>query len=252
MVLIDIRLSAPHHICTNYLPTAFVSLSYSFISPTIPQLMINKLLSLAAITLMSCGTAQASVVVFGNLGSDGAGAIGSSSGTVLTNTTWRAQGFTIGAGVTDLVLAAVTIGFNVNSLGSADVRLDLYSNNSGAPGSSLFNTTQTLAANTLNLPITFTFDQTLSAATTYWIVAQKTGGAGTVAWRPASPTAAPTTKNASGWTNVGGTTYTSGTWGSTGNGSSNSISITAVPEPSAFVMLSLGAIGLVARRRRTA
>lgn len=212
--------------------------------------MKNKLVSLAAITLMSCGSAQAAVV-FGNLGSDGV-AIGSSGGTSLNNTTWRAQGFTIGAGVTDLVLAAVTIGFNVSSGGSADVRLDLYSNNSGVPGSSLFNTTKTLAANTLNLPITFDFNQTLSAATTYWIVAQKTGGAGTLVWRPASPTAAPTTLNASGWTNGGGNTSSDDgvTWGSTGNGSSNSISITAVPEPSAFVMLSLGAIGLVARRRR--
>jgi hypothetical protein len=200
---------------------------------------------------MSCGSAQAAVV-FGNLGSDGAGAISTTSGIVLNNTTWRAQGFTIGAGVTDLVLAAVTIGFNVNSGGSADVRLDLYSNNSGAPGSSLFNTTKTLPANTLNLPITFDFNQTLSAATTYWIVAQKTGGAGTLAWRPASPIAVPTTQNASGWTNGGGTTSSDDgvTWGTTGNGSSNSISITAVPEPSAFVMLSLGAIGLVARRRR--
>jgi hypothetical protein len=213
--------------------------------------MKNKLVSLAAITLMSCGSAQAAVV-FGNLGSDGAGAIGSSGGTSLNNTTWRAQGFTIGAGVTDLELATVTIGFSVSSGGSADVRLDLYSNNSGVPGSSLFNTTKTLAANTLNLPITFDFNQTLSAATTYWIVAQKTGGAGTLVWRPASPTAAPTTLNASGWTNGGGTTSSDDgvTWGSTGNGSSNSISITAVPEPSAFVMLSLGAIGLVARRRR--
>jgi hypothetical protein len=213
--------------------------------------MKNKLVSLAAITLMSCGSAQAAVV-FGNLGFDGAGAIGSSGGITLNDTTWRAQSFTIGAGVTDLVLATVTIGFNVSSGGSADVRLDLYSNNSGAPGSSLFNTTKTLAANTLNLPITFDFNQTLSAATTYWIVAQKTGGAGNLTWRPASPTAAPTTRNASGWTNGGGTTSSDDgvTWGTTGNGSSNSISITAVPEPSAFVMLSLGAIGLVARRRR--
>ena len=215
--------------------------------------MKNKLVSLAAITLMSCGSAQAAVV-FGNLGLDGSGTIASGSGTTLNNTTWRAQGFTIGAGVTDLVLATVTIGFSVSSGGSADVRLDLYSNNSGAPGSSLFNTTKTLAANTLNLPITFTFDQTLSAATTYWIVAQKTGGAGALVWRPASPSAAPTTRNASGWTNFtssGSTSSDDGaTWASSGNGSSNSISITAVPEPSAFVMLSLGAIGLVARRRR--
>jgi hypothetical protein len=213
--------------------------------------MKNKLVSLAAITLMSCGSAQAAVV-FGNLGSDGAGAISTTSGTTLNDITWRAQGFTIGAGVTDLVLAAVTIGFNVSSGGSADVRLDLYSNNTGVPGSSLFNTTKTLAANTLNLPITFDFNQTLSAATTYWIVAQKTGGDGTLVWRPASPTAAPTTRNASGWTNGGGSTSSDDgvTWVSTGNGTSNSISITAVPEPSAFVMLSLGAIGLVARRRR--
>jgi hypothetical protein len=213
--------------------------------------MKNKLVSLAAITLMSCASAQAAVV-FGNLGSDGAGAILTTDGTTFTDTRWRALGFSIGAGVTNLVIETVTIGFNVSSDGSADVRLDLYSNNSGVPGSSLFNTTKTLAANTLNLPITFDFNQTLSAATTYWIVAQKTGGAGTLVWRPSSPLRGPNERNASGWTNASGSTSNDDgvTWTTTGNGSQNSISITAVPEPSAFVMLSLGAIGLVARRRR--
>lgn len=196
-------------------------------------------------------------VVYGNLGPSGTNAIQATGGVALTSSQWRAIGFT--AGGTDLVLDTVTIGLNVNSSGSAVVRLDLYDNNSGVPGTSLFNTSLTLAANTLNAPISFLLNQTLTSGSTYWIVAQKTGGAGTLGWRPADGSPAPTTQNASGWTNLGNatgitSTNAGGTWGSTGNGSSSSISLFAspVPEPSTFVMLLMASSGalLWARRKK--
>jgi hypothetical protein len=203
----------------------------------------------AVVVFLAVGTAKAGIVVYGNLGSSGTNAISSSGGIVLTATTWRAIGFTVGG--TNVMLETVTIGFNVGSSGSADVRLDLYSNSSGQPGTSLFNTSQSLAANTLNQPITFNFNQTLSSGSTYWIVAQRAGGTGNataLAWRPAAgtPNPAPITQNASGWLNLGNATGVTSadsgaTWGSTGTGSSNSISFTAiVPEPSTWAMGGVG------------
>ncbi len=213
--------------------------------------MRNSLAAAIAAAIMAVflavGSANAGIVVYGNLGSSGTNAISTSGGIALSGSTWRAIGFTVGG--TNVMLETVTIGFNVNSSGSADVRLDLYSNNSGVPGTSLFNTSQSLAANTVNQPIGFNFNQTLSSGSTYWIVAQRTGGTGNasaLAWRPADGNPPPTTQNASGWLNLGNVTGITSTnagaaWGSTGNGSVSSMSLTAiVPEPSTWAMAGMG------------
>jgi hypothetical protein len=217
------------------LPKKGQPMSASF--PTIATFFAALMTAVLAVGSASAG------VVYGNLGPTvGTNSIGT-AGITLSSTTWRAVGFTPGG--TNLVLNTATIGLNVNSAGPADVRLDLYSDNSGTPGSSLFNTSQTLAASTLNQPITFNVNQTLTAGTSYWIVAQQTGGSGVLSWRNPSPVnLSPTTQNSSGWTNLGSTTGTTsnnagGTWGSTGNGSSSAISLDAVPvpEPSMLAML---------------
>jgi hypothetical protein len=213
--------------------------------------MRNSLAAAIAAAIMAVflavGSANAGIVVYGNLGSSGTNAISTSGGIVVSGSTWRAIGFTVGG--TNVMLETVTIGVNVNSTGSADMRLDLYSNNSGVPGTSLFNTSQSLAANTVNQPISFNFNQTLSSGSTYWIVAQRAGGTGNataLAWRPAVGTPAPATQNASGWANLGNATGitssdSGATWGSTGTGSSNAISFTAiVPEPSTWAMAGVG------------
>jgi hypothetical protein len=217
----------------------------------------SLLIGVSAVLLLAAGSASAGIVVYGNLGNSGTGAIATSGGVPLTTgTNWRAIGFTVGG--TNTFLETATIGLNVNSAGPADVRLDLYSNNAGVPGTSLFNTTQTVSANTLNLPVTFNLNQTLTSGSTYWIVAQKTGGAGAVGWRGPDPTAAPTPRNASGWANLGNatgitSTDNGATWGSTGNGSSSSISLVAVvPEPSAIAILAAAAgMGAMVRLRRS-
>jgi hypothetical protein len=217
----------------------------------------SLLIGLSAVLLLAGGSASAGLVVYGNLGSNGAGAIASSGGlTLTTGTVWRAIGFTVGG--TNVFLETATIGLNVNANGPANVRLDLYSNNAGVPGTSLFDTTQTVSANTLNLPVTFNLNQTLTSGSTYWIVAQKTGGAGVLAWRPADPASAPTVQNASGWANLGSTTgitssNNGASWGSTGTGVSSSISLVAVvPEPSAIAILAAAAgMGATLRLRRS-
>ena len=215
----------------------------------------------AALTavVLAVGSAKAEVV-YGNLGSSGTNAIASTGGVGIASAIWRAIGFTVSG--TNLQLDTATIGFNVSAAGSATIRLDLYTNGSGTtPGTSLFNTSQLLAANTVNQPITFNFGQLLTSGSTYWIVAQRTAGTGVVTWRPASPQTAPGTQNSSGWTSLGNvtgiTSSNSGTsWGSTGNGQSSSISLTAVvPEPSTWAMAGAGlalagTYGVHRRRRR--
>jgi hypothetical protein len=206
-------------------------------------------LASAVIALNSANAA----IVFGNLGASGTGAIQASGGINLNSTTWRAIGFT--AGGTDLVLNTATIGVFVNNTGKVNMRVDLYSNNAGLPGTSLANTTQTIDANTLDQPITFTLNRTLTAGTTYWIVAQRTGGAGNssaLVWRPADGLVVPTTQNASGWLSLGNNTAVTSlndgaSWGSTGNGSSSSISLSAsaapIPEPGTWAAMAIFAGG---------
>ncbi|MFM9011326.1 MAG: choice-of-anchor R domain-containing protein [Planctomycetota bacterium] len=250
-------------IARTLFPTFFVLLPV-FSSHLLSEMLHMKnylqcavMIGLSAVVSLAGGSARAGIVVYGNLGSTGTGAIAASGGVPLTTgTNWRAIGFTVGG--TNTFLQTATIGLNVNSAGSANVRLDLYSNNAGVPGTSLFSTTQTLAANTLNLPISFNLNQTLTSGSTYWIVAQKTGGAGVVAWRPDSTSSAPTTQNASGWANLGNATgitssNNGATWGSTGNGSSSSISLVAVvPEPSKVaVMAAAGGLATILRLRRS-
>lgn len=227
-----------------------------FVTGTIRNSAAAAIAAAIAATCLAVGSANAGIVVYGNLGPSGTNAIGTSGGSGLTSSAWRAIGFTVGG--TNTFLETATIGMNVSSAGSADVRLDLYSNNAGVPGTSLFSTTQTLAANTLNLPITFNLNQTLSSGSTYWIVAQKTGGAGALSWRPSDPQAAPATQNSSLWANLGNatgiTSNNAGTsWGSTGTGVSNSISLIAtVPEPSTVaVMGAAGGMATMLRLRRS-
>jgi hypothetical protein len=221
--------------------------------------MTKTFAAVLASAVLALNSANAAIV-FGNLGASGSGAIQASGGTTLNATTWRAIGFT--AGGTDLVLNTATIGVFVNSTGTADMRVDLYSNNAGLPGTSLFNTTQTIAASTLNQPITFTLNQTLTAGTTYWILAQRTGGTGNtgaLVWRPANGLVVPTTQNASGWLSLGNaaavTSLNDGaSWGATGNGSSSSISLSAspIPEPGTWAAMAIlaGGAAFAGWRRR--
>jgi hypothetical protein len=213
--------------------------------------MKKTILTILTGAALAVGSANAAVV-FGNLGATGSNGIGSSGGTGLTSTTWRAIGFTP-AGI-NLVLNTVTIGLSTTANGTAVFQLDLYSNNAGIPGISLFSTQQSLLANTAAQQFTFTLDKALTAGQSYWIVGQRVGGTGnssTLSWRePLAGSTVPTAKNGSGWANLGnitGRTSTDdgATWGSTGNGSSSSISLTAspIPEPGTWAAMAIFASG---------
>ena len=67
------------------------------------------LIGLSAAIFLAAGSANAGTVVYGNLGSNGAGLIATSGGISLkTGTEWRAIGFTVGG--TNTFLETATIG----------------------------------------------------------------------------------------------------------------------------------------------
>lgn len=215
--------------------------------------------ALMAATL-AVGSAKAGVV-YGNLGASGTDPI-SSVGTVNLATSFRAIGFIPLA--PDLSLSSATLGINVDALGSADVRVDLYSavvsGTNINPGTSLASVTQTLGPN-INQAITFDFSGVpLTSGSNYFVVAQKIGGVGTAVWRQPNPTAAPVAQNGSGWNNLGiitsqNSTDGGTTWTYAGPGNARAISLSAVPEPSTWILAGFG-VGAVAtfrevqRRRR--
>ena len=214
--------------------------------------MKKAILTILTGAALAVGSANAAIV-FGNLGATGSNAIQPGTGLTLTPATWRAIGFKPGG--TDLVLNTATIGLSTTTSGTAIFQLDLYDDNAGIPGMSLFSTQQTLLANTTAQPFTFTLNQTLTAGQTYWLVGQRVGGSGnnsTLSWRGPGPTGsvAPTGQNASGWASLGNTTGITSqndgaTWGSTGTGASSAISLTAspIPEPGTWAAMAIFAGG---------
>ena len=210
--------------------------------------MKKAILTILTGAALAVGSANAAIV-FGNLGANGDGAIATGGGTLLTPTVWRALAFTPNG--TDLVLNTATLGLSTRDSGSAVIRLDLYSDIAGNPGISLFNTSQTLLANTAAQQTPFTLNQTLTAGVTYWIVAQRDGGTGAnnaLNWRPGNPNTAPTAQNLSGWVFVGAKTSGNDgvTWSDLDTGNpSNGISLTAspIPEPGTWAAMAIFAGG---------
>jgi len=219
---------------------------------------MKKTIAAVVISAVAAVGSANAAIVFGNLGASGSDAIRNSGGHSLSTGIWRAIGFTTDA--INLVLNSATIGLETTTAGSADIRLDLYSNNSGAPGSSLFDTSLTLAGNTAVAPVTFSLNQTLTAGTTYFIVAQQTGGSATVFWRaPVAPGASPTALNGSGWSNLRASTAQSslnsgGSWAATGSGAAAAISLDAspIPEPGTWAAMAIlaGGAAFAGWRRR--
>jgi hypothetical protein len=133
-----------------------------------PMKIKSTLLSVAAASFL-LADARA-VIVFGNLGSSGTGALDTASQQI-TSTTWLAQGFTTPVSGGLLNLESIVLGLSVNS-GSTDTRVQLFANSGGLPSGSALATV--LGSVALNTPALYTFTLAspylLSSGTTYWIV----------------------------------------------------------------------------------
>jgi hypothetical protein len=145
-----------------------MSSGVNFVQIFSPMKIKSTLLSVAAASFL-LADARA-VIVFGNLGSSGTGALDTASQQI-TSTTWLAQGFTTPVSGGLLNLESIVLGLSVNS-GSTDTRVQLFANSGGLPsGSALATVLGSVASNT---PALYTFTLAspylLSSGTTYWIV----------------------------------------------------------------------------------
>lgn len=218
--------------------------------------------SLFAIALGLClvtGSARASQVVFGNLGSGGGGDITADTVASISSTTWFAHGFTVGG--TNTFLTSVAVG--LRGAGSATVAL--YANAGGSPSSSLASVTQSISASLSDPPAlqSFNFSNfSLSAGVSYWVVVS--GSSATAAnWAFNAEGDFPTEQNSSGWSPLSPVTKRStdsgSTWTTNNANRPASLSIVAsssapepIPEPGTWVAAALliGLAGYVRWRRR--
>lgn len=205
--------------------------------------------AIASVAILSATAAQAvpvSDVVFGNLGANGTGPLGSTStdvGPALNE--YIAQGFT--AASPNLSVKTVSLG--LFGEGSIPTTVAIYADNFGQPAASPL-----YVSGTVNVGAKATYNFTFSGASlvngsTYWVVPQAD-----VSWYLNSPGSAPVGQNTSGYVfvntleNIGG-----GGWTSAGS-NRYSISVQAVPEPSTYALAGIGvaAAGLMRWRRRIA
>jgi hypothetical protein len=139
------------------------------------------------------------------------------------------------------------------------VTVRLFSDNAGAPGSSLVTLSGPSSVPTES-KYTYTTSYSLTAGTTYWMVvsdANAVSNSSAFNWFANAAFAGPTAQNGSGWSYAGAKQSGNGgaTWGSNNAGASfSSISINAVPEPSTYAMalagLACGGYGVFRRRKR--
>jgi hypothetical protein len=221
-----------------------------------------------AATLISLALVSASAnaaVVFGNLGSDGSANTNTTGTTVTTNTrnltSWNfAQGFTVSS--PGWIIDSVTAGFT----GISTIKLSIYSDASGSPGSELASDTVSVNNSTINgqtSKVTFNLPSVaLSTGSLYWIVADKVSSETDIfTWLLASGSAVSTEQNTSGWVNSGYARRpeSGGAWATLTDVGNNyvsmSIQATVVPEPGSLAVtavLSVGALLHRNRRRQTA
>lgn len=188
-------------------------------------------------------------VVYGNLGSDGNGALsdlGADFGPSAAVFKILAQGFTTGSSVDFLTLQTVSIGAFAESASARG--LAIYTNAVGdVPGTFVAGSSAVI----VQAKDTYTFNfggVELDPSTSYWVVPQFNAD---WFWYQNEELVPPVGQNGSGYTFLGAKRSNndlSGVWANTS--SAFSVSISAVPEPSSVIMGIAGATGLVAFRLR--
>lgn len=214
------------------------------------RLSARSIRTVAFLALAMAGVSAHADVVFGNLGTSGTGALGGTNtdfGPVDSGELALAQGFNTGtSSLRDI--QSVTLGLFVTNSGTSENRtVSIYTDSSGSPGSILFTSQAVPVGNTGTYTFPFS-NASLSASTPYWIVPS-----GPASWYLNTPDSTPAGLNSSGYfytgtkrdePSVGWTTPSP-------NLTSYSVSVAAVPEPSAIALSGIGiASALYAMRRR--
>lgn len=207
----------------------------------------------ATATLMlavASGPTALAGIVYGNIGADDSGPLGTTS-TTMENGSWVAQGFRTGsASNNNLTVESVTLGMFATGT-SSSVTVSLYSGTTEPSGAALYTSAAVDVSGTAKYLFNFT-DAFLAPDTNYWVIPS----AAQWLWNSGTP-AAPGEQNGSGYAYVDtlestGATPPSGPWGDTSV--RYSVSIMAVPEPAALALFGTGAavvVGRVIRRRRS-
>lgn len=211
----------------------------------------RSLTAAAAISILALGVVAKADVVFGNLGSAGAGAIAGTNtdyGPTDTDELLIAQGFTVGGSATLLELQSVTLGLFFDNVSTAQRTVSIYSTTGTTPGSPLFTSSAVTIGS--NAKYTFPFSgATLATGSTYWIVPS-----GPASWYFNSGNTLPVEQNSSNYSYFDTLVQNpSSQWVDPVFASSYSVSVVAVPEPPAIVLSGIGlasAIYTVSRRRR--
>jgi hypothetical protein len=160
---------------------------------------MKKLLALTAAAILSIGSAH-SAIVFGNLGSDGSGALGPSSFQI-SSTQYLAQGFRTPVSGDLLSLNSVVLGLNVNT-GSSSTRVEIFGDVSGVPGGSALAQIDGSVPSTSSLLYTFTLNSPLLLANNslYWVVVTDPDAGQAFNWVFNDDGISPTGLNGSGYT----------------------------------------------------
>lgn len=217
--------------------------------------MNPRWLPIIAVMAFSFGVAERGMgeTVFGNLGASGTGLISNSGSDIVSGTLpySAAVGFSTGSsGASVLKLDSITLGLFYDNFASQSFSLNVHADNAGAPGSVLFTSSPVSIGAKSAYTFSFGFPQ-MSASTTYWVVPD----AG-LFWYSSSPSVAPTAQNGSAYTAAGtiASTDNRATWTASPEVNFYSLSVQAVPEPSAFALVAVGtatvALGYRRRGRR--
>lgn len=202
---------------------------------------------MAFLSLIAFSMSSSAAVVFGNLGADGSGSFSGVVG-VGGTTEWDTHSFSTGSSSL-LSLQSVTMGLVLTTGGPSTVTMRLYSDSAGAPDSILATATNSVSTG-ISQRLSFDFNQTLTANTTYWVAI---GGVANLEWSVAAA-GEPAEQNSSGYSWQGGafSTDSGSTWtdyDSLWTENSGSISVVAVPEPSAALLCALGLLVSLRRQR---
>jgi hypothetical protein len=210
-----------------------------------------------AVAMMAASVSRAEVV-FGNLGALGTTPLGTTTTDIGTqdvaDINWIAQGFNTGTS-SSLTLTAVSLGLFGTDTGTVPLTAAIFSSGTNGKPSTALYTSGTTNVGTAGVYVFSFGNSLLQPNTTYFVLPN----GGSWYWNTGSP-AAPIGHNGSGYTSAGTwesyaqTLTPTGPW-DVGSSTRYSVSVTAgqaVPEPSTYTMVAIGAgaAGLMGWRRR--